>query len=655
MLRSVLLAIVASVQAVYLSTLVGPMQSSPGATLGLSSIKTLDLDTNNVSTSYGFLGDASVGGGSLCQLSSISNEAPITTSSVSSNVFTVCSSVDSNNNPVKVLASGSVLGSSSYTVLGSTNAFEPALVQRITTDNGTNFYILTRAEPGNSTVWWIRQGSDLTVIQNGTEDGWVIQHIEVNQGSLMGIGNRFTNPNSRNVIWWGGRGLPTWPAPPQPYPGLLASNGNNLLAFAFSDPNTLWLVSGAAAAGGSPMLMMYIYNRQTLAWTIGGYYMFNATQPAPSGIYLGGRPPITKFLGVSMNAIMEYSIPPASGGGTMSSTLTSRPLLGADRGTSFRGLAVSFWTPIPTPSAAPSPTSTLSVSATASVSALPTETVSQSTTATRTPVIYGSAFPTFSAAPTYSAQPSAASTSTAKATDSITGSSTPTPSQTPTLSVGASPSITPSRTSSASPTPTLSASSTQTPTPTSSISIGLSPSQTATTTPSASPSSTATFVNATGAAMAASGTDAEALKLGFGIAVPLLIVGAAGIALFSLFKSGKLMIMLKTTPKYFKHGYGKMSYNSARAPRVPNIPRAPMQGHPVLRANPLNPPTTQMSYNSKILDQMRSQKVSVRQLVENQTVMMENGARTIIKTRVSFAPSLSSAALPVSPSVGTSV
>lgn len=147
--------------------------------------------------------------------------------------------------------------------------------------------------------------------------------------------------------------------------------------------------------------------------------------------------------------------------------------------------------------------------------------------------------------------------------------------------------------------------------------------------------------------MAAGVSDAEDLKLGFGIAVPLLIIGASGFVLFTLFKSGKLMTMFKSTPKYFKHGYGKQTYNSARAPRVP------MQGHPVLRTNPLTPPNTQMSYNTKILDQMRSQKASMRQLVENQSVMVENGARTIIKTRVSFAPSLSSAQLPVSP--GTSV
>lgn len=148
--------------------------------------------------------------------------------------------------------------------------------------------------------------------------------------------------------------------------------------------------------------------------------------------------------------------------------------------------------------------------------------------------------------------------------------------------------------------------------------------------------------------MAAGGRDTEGLKLGFGIAVPLLIIGISGFILFSLFKSGKLMIMFKSTPKYFKHGYGKQTYSSARAPRVP------MQGHPALRMNPLNPPAVQMNYNSKILEQMRTQKKNyVKQETQQDTIMIENGARTIIKTRVVFAPSLSTAQLPVSP--GTSV
>ncbi len=362
--------------------------------------------------------------------------------------------------------------------------------------------------------------------------------------------------------------------------------------------------------------------------------MFNATQPAPSQVYLGGRPPISRFIGVAPSAILEYTLPPAGGGGTTSGVIQSRALLTAERGSAFRGLAVSQWTPVPTPSATSSATATASSSATATssssasatssasasatstatMSAEPSQTVTRSVTASRTPAIYNSGLPTFSAAPTSSAQPSADSTSTARSTESASSTLTPTPSATSSLSVGAS------------------------------------PSQTATVTPTASPSSTTSFVNATGgAAMAAGGTDNEGLKVGFGIAVPLLILGVSGFVLFSLFKSGKLMIMLKSTPKYFKHGYGKQTYNSARAPRVP------MNGHPALRMNPLTPPNTQMSYNTKILDQMRSQKASMRQLVENQSVMVENGARTIIKTRVSFAPSLSTAKLPVSPSVGTSV
>ena len=639
MLKSILFTLLASVQAVYLSTLVGPIQTMPGPpTMAVSQMTTLDLDTMNVTTSFGYVGDPT-SNPSQCQISNLMAEAPITTGQVDTNLYTVCSTTSADGLPMKTLAAGSLLGGRSYQVLGSTAAFESAVIQRLATDNGTNFYLLTRAEPGNSTIWWIRTGGDLTVIQNGTEDGWVVQHIQITQGSLMGIANRFGNPTAKSVVWWGGRGLPVSPQPPQPYPGLFASNGNNLLGFTFSDPNTIWLVSGAAAAGGSPMLMMYIYNKQTLAWTIGGYYMFNATQPAPSVITMGGRPPITKFHGVTVNALVEYTIPPAGGGGgsgTVSSTLGARILLNADRASTFRGLAVSQWTPIPTPSASTTMSATASASATATATATVTASSSATTTSTATPtststatstrsaVFYATSFPTFSALVSPSAAPSSTSLASQSSTESMTSTPTRTPTPTSSISTGASPSVTPS----AEPTPST------------------SPSPTMTVTPSSTPS----FVNNTNAAAAIStGPDNEGLKLGFGIAVPLLIVGASGFALFTLFKSGKLMTMFKSTPKYFKHGYGKQTYNSARAPRVP------MQNHPVLRQNPLNPTSTQMSYNTKILDQMRSQKASMRQLVENQSVMMENGARTIIKTRVSFGPSLSTATLPVSPTVGTSV
>jgi hypothetical protein len=616
-ITKMIFAFLTTVEAVYLSTLVAPMQSSPGTTLGMSSIKTLDLDSLNVTTSIGILGEVTIGGSSFCQLSSNPSESPITTSSITSTIYTVCSSFDPARLQIKVLASGSVLGSSSYDILGSTASFGSAVVQRLTTDNGTNFYILTRTEPGNSTVWWIPQGGDLTVIQNGTEDGWNIQSIEIIQGSLMGIGNRVGNPFSRSIIWWGGRGLPRGLQPPQPYPGLLASNGNNLIAFAFSDPSTLWVVSGASAAGGSPILMMYLYNRQTLTWTIGGYYLFNATQPAPTAIFIGGKPPITRFLGVAPSAILEYSIPPSGGGGSYTTTIQSRPLLSADRGTSFRGLAVSSWSPPPSPSLSATSSGSATATATSSSSASATSTATQSAYVTNT------AFATFSAPPTQSSYASAASTSTA------------TPSPTPTLSLGLSPTSSPTITVTSSPTPTESRNLGSSPSDT--------PTQSSTPTPSSTPSSTPTFQNATGGAAAAIGTNVEDLKVGFGVGVPIVFLIVGIIALYMLFKSGKLLTMWKPKPNYFRHGYG------GRAPRVP------MKQHPILRENPLQASNVKMNYNSKLLEQMRSQKFTTQQLQETQTVMTESGDRTVIKTKIRFSPQLSTLHLPGTPSVGSSV
>lgn len=614
LLMSILFTLLHAVQAVYLSTLVGPIQTIPGppSTI-LSSIKTYDTDTGLVTTSTGYLGDP-VSAVYPCLISTVVSEAPVATSLDSSAIYTICSAVQ-DRNPVKVLASGSILGAPVYQLLGVTTQFESTTVQRLATDNGTNFYILTRTEPGNSTVWWIRQGGDLTVIQNGTEDGWAVQSIQVSQGSLMGIGNRITNPLSRQVLWWGGRSLPTVQQAPQPYPGLLASNGNNLLGFTFSDPSTLWIVNGASAAGGSSMIMMYLYNKQTMTWTIGGYYMFNATQPTPNTVFIGGRAPISRFHGVTGNALVEYSIPPGGGSGTAYSALGARVLMSADRTTVFRGLAVSAWTPVPSPStmatvtASPSASASLTMSVSASPSVervVATATASASATASTTALsrYYISAQETYSASPTRSSDWS----STPHVSMSASASAKPT------RSVGYSESNT------ASPTPTPS----QTGSPTATLSQGASPSTTSTASLSPTPSSTSSFLNNTEAGIAAASDPDYGLKVGFGVAVPLLLVGVSGFVLFSLFKSGKLFTMFKPQPKYMRHGYG------AKAPR------APMAKHPVMSQNPLASQTIQMNFNTKALDSIRKGQFSVRALEANQEVSQLEKPQTIVKTRVSF-------------------
>jgi hypothetical protein len=605
MLKGLLLSIFASVQAVYLSTLVGPLQTMPGPpSYSLSILRTFDTDTGLFATSTGYIGSA--GSGSSCLVSNIGAEQPLAGSLQSPSIFTLCSATQDATS-VKLLAYGSVVGTRTYTSLGSTSVFDTSVVQRLTTDNGNNFYILTRFPSGNTTVWWLTKGGDLTVIQDTFQDGWIIQHIQISQGALMAIGNTILTPFARNLLWWGNT-LPTRLQIPVPYPGLLVSNGNGFVGFVFSDATTLWLLTNSAGStGSSSMLTSYIYNRQSLVWAISGYYMFNTTQPSPNTLVMLGSPLLTKFYGITPNSLMEYSIGIPSGGAIRNTILTGRILMTADRNTGFRGLTVSTWTQptqtqtmtrTATATASPTSSSSASSSASATQSTIPSvsSSVSATTTGTHSSVVSSTTFPTFSAVYSPTSAPSV----------SYEGSLTPT-------SLGVTQSV--------SPIPTI----------------------------SPSPTSTFSLTNSSNAAAVSTGPDIEDLKLGFGIAVPLLVLGASFIGIFMLFKSGKLFTMFKSKPNYFKHGYGKQT--SARAPRIP------MENHPAFRANPLAPMSTQMTHNLKVLDQMRAQKKAyVKQETEETTVTIENGVRTIIKTRVSFAPSLSTTRLPISKTVtGTSV
>lgn len=575
---STVFVLVTDVLALYLSTLVGPAPvGSPGGIVpAISQIFTFNVESENSTTSTGFLSaDASYS--TPCTLSQSGLEAPLSNGGPESlDLYTVCTASYGGQTKTSILGKTSLLGSQTYTPLGYTNLFENSTVSRLATDNGTNYYMLSRKEGGNSSLWYASAGRDMISISDTQDDGWQLQHITLLGGQLFAIGNQLWNP-SRSILFWG-RLPPSSKQPPQRYPGL-ATNSPTILTFAFSDPNTLWMVNGPSAAGGAGQLMLYIYNKQTLTWTIGGYYMFNASFPTPTALFLGARPPIVKFHGVATTQLMEFTIPIPTTGGTVSSALITRTLATAEPGKQFRGLVASNWI-----APSPSPSATWSSTATASAS------MSYSTTRSST------ASSTISSTATLSAAPIA-----------FTASTSPTPTATPTL-----PSVSSST--------TASATSTSTPTLTTSRSVGTSASSTPT--PTYSPTPTATRSNNTvpdsPAAAAVPGlTEGEKIGLGFGLTG---LVGAVigCVLLYGCYKSGKLFTLFLKKPTAQKSQRTHISSGRARS-----LPRslAPVQ----LNINPAH------------LAKLNETRMSMR-VAEEQTQITEGGGFTVKTIKRTYAP-----------------
>lgn len=575
MLSITLLALDAT--ALYLSTLVGPAPiGSPGSLVpSVSEIMTFDTVSENVSQSYGWLStDAS--NRVPCSLSTSPLEAPLTGVGDTLDLYTVCSDSSSSS----ILSKTSLLGSNTYTPLGSTTIFQNTTVSHLATDNGTNFYILSRTEGGNSTVWLASSGTNAVVVSDTRDDGWQLQHLTVLGGQLFGIGNQLGNLQRMLISW--GRVLPIARQPPQRYPGLPGNLGPTLSTFTFSDSNTLWIVSGG-------QLLLYIYNKQTFAWTVGGYYMFNTTFSVPSAVLMGSRPPVVKFHGVSATQLMEFTIPIPTAGGTSTSALITKVLRSAEPGKSFRGLSISNWI-LPSPTTTPtlSSSSTASVSSTATASATMTSmaTVTATSTASTTQISVLGMSMTSSTTPT--ATPTLPSLSS-----SSTPSFTPTP--TTTRSFGASASSTPtqSHTPSYSPTPS------STPSPTPSRSNGTSPEP-----PAAA---------ATGGAL----TEGEKIGLGFGLtALVGLLVGC--VTLYVCYKSGKLFTLFLKKPRT---SYPTRTHPSSG--RARSIPRslAPVQ----LNINPAH------------IAKLNETRMSMR-IAEEQTQVTEGGRFTVKTIKRTYAP-----------------
>lgn len=575
MLSTVLLALDAT--ALYLSTLVGPapVGSPGGLVLSVSEIMTFDTVSENITQSYGWL-SADASGRTPCSLSTSPLETPLTGVGDTLDLYTVCSDRSSSS----VLSKTSLLGSNTYTPLGSTIIFQNTTVSRLATDNGTNFYILSRTEGGNSTVWLASSGTNAVVVSDTRDDGWQLQHLTVLGGQLFGIGNQLGNLQRTLVSW--GRVLPLARQPPQRYPGLPGNLGATLSTFAFSDPNTLWIVSAG-------QLLLYIYNKQTFTWTVGGYYMFNTTFTVPSAILMGSRPPVVKFHGVSPTQLMEFTIPIPTAGGTSTSALITKVLRSAERGKSFRGLSISNWvlpSPTTTPTLSSSSTASVSSTATAYATMTSTSTVTATSTASTTQISVLDMSMTSSTTPT--ATPTLSSLSS-----SSTPSSTPTP--TTTRSFGASASSTPTQsfTPSYSPTPS------STPSPTPSRSNGTSPEP-----PAAA---------ATGNAL----TEGEKIGLGFGLTGLIgLLVGC--VTLYVCYKSGKLFTLFLKKPTAIRPSRTHPSSGRARS-----IPRslAPVQ----LNINPAH------------IAKLNETRMSMR-LAEEQTQVTEGGGFTVKTTKRTYAP-----------------
>lgn len=568
------------VLALYLSTLMGPAPvGSPGFVAPVvSQVYTFNVETENSTFSTGFLSaDASMS--TPCTLTQNSVEAPLQVGGLDSlDLYTVCST----SPQTSVLAKTSLLGSQTYTPLGYTSLFQNTTVSRLATDNGTNFYFLSRREGGNSSVWYTSTGRDIVSISDTQEDGWQLQHLALLGGQLFAIGNQLGN-SARSILFWG-RMPPVGKQPPQRYPGL-AGNGPTLQTFAFSDPNTLWAVNGPSAAGGAGQLLLYIYNRQTLAWTVGAYYMFNTSFPVPTALFLGARPPIVKFHGVAPTQLMEFTIPIPTTGGSVSSALITRTLATAERGKQFRGLVASNWVfPSPSPSATWSTTATSSASSSGSSSSTTTASNSATTTSSSSSSLSPVSTESMSSSPTAISKGYSMSSSI---TPSKTSTSTSSP--TATLSLGSSVSRTTS--SSPSPTPTL------TPTPTSTKSN--------------------TTVPDSPAAAAASGlTEGEKLSLGFGLTA--LIATVAGcVVLYGCYKSGKLFTLFLKKP--------------------PTTSKKPRHSSGQARNRPRKLAPVQLNINPAHLAKLNETRVSMR-VAEEQTQIAEGGGYTIKTIKRTYAP-----------------
>ena len=575
MLSTVLLALDAT--ALYLSTLVGPapVGSPGGLVLSVSEIITFDTVSENITQSYGWL-SADASGRTPCSLSTSPLEAPLTGVGDTFDLYTVCSDRSSSS----VLSKTSLLGSNTYTPLGSTIIFQNTTVSRLATDNGTNFYILSRTEGENSTVWLASSGTNAVVVSDTRDDGWQLQHLTVLGGQLFGIGNQLGNLQRTLVSW--GRVLPLARQPPQRYPGLPGNLGATLSTFAFSDPNTLWIVSAG-------QLLLYIYNKQTFTWTVGRYYMFNTTFTVPSAILMGSRPPVVKFHGVSPTQLMEFTIPIPTAGGTSTSALITKVLRSAERGKSFRGLSISNWV-LPSPTTTP----TLSSSSTASVSSIATAyaTMTSTSTVTATSTASTTQISVLDMSMTSSTTPTATPTLSSLSSSS-TPSSTPTP--TTTRSFGASASSTPTQSFTPSYSPTLSS----TPSPTPSRSNGTSPEP-----PAAA---------ATGNVL----TEGEKIGLGFGLTGLIgLLVGC--VTLYVCYKSGKLFTLFLKKPTAIRPSRTHPSSGRARS-----IPRslAPVQ----LNINPAH------------IAKLNETRMSMR-LAEEQTQVTEGRGFTVKTIKRTYAP-----------------
>jgi hypothetical protein len=581
MLSTILLALDAT--ALYLSTLVGPAPvGSPGGLVpSVSEIMTFDTVSENVTQSYGWLStDASVR--TSCSLSTSPLEAPLTGVGDTLDLYTVCSDRSSSS----ILSKTSLLGSNTYTPLGSTTIFQNTTVSRLATDNGTNFYILSRIEGGNSTVWLVSSGTNAVVVSDTRDDGWQLQHLTVLGGQLFGIGNQLGNLQRTLVSW--GRVLPIARQPPQRYPGLSGNLGPTLSTFAFSDPNTLWIVSGG-------QLLLYIYNKQTFAWTVGGYYMFNTTFTVPSAILMGSRPPVVKFHGVSATQLMEFTFPIPTAGGTSTSALITKVLRSSERGKSFRGLSISNWvlpSPTTTPTLSSSSTASVSSTATASATMTSTATVTATSTASATMTSMATVIATSTASATMTSMATVTATSTASTTQiSVLGLSMT--SSTTHIATPILPSLSSSSTPSHSPTPS------STPSPTPSRSNGTSPEP-----PAAA---------ATGNAL----TDGEKIGLGFGLTGLVgLLVGC--VTLYGCYKSGKLFTLFLKKPRTSYPTHTHPSSGPARS-----IPRslAPVQ----LNINPAH------------IAKLNETRMSMR-IAEEQTQVTEGGGFTVKTIKRTYAP-----------------
>jgi hypothetical protein len=148
--------------ALYLSTLVGPSPTgSPGGLVtGVSQVYTFHVESENSTVSNGFL-SADVSYSSPCTLSQNSLEAPLSNGgSESADIYTMCTAPYGSQTKTSILAKTSLLGSQTYTPLGYTNLFENSTVSCLATDNGTNFYMLSRKEGGSSSLWYATAGRD---------------------------------------------------------------------------------------------------------------------------------------------------------------------------------------------------------------------------------------------------------------------------------------------------------------------------------------------------------------------------------------------------------------------------------------------------------------------------------------------------------------